>query len=409
VAQLLDHLIPFSILFIVWIGVYFIVGLYERQTLATMERTPAAIVQAQVSNVIIAALFFFFAPFFGVAPKTTLLIYLMVSVGMILLWRLLIAPHLYPRHRISALLIGEGTEIEAILHEIENNPRHGLVVEKRILPSEGSIMESVSKAVEGGGPSIIIIDSQHPKVEPHLRELYSLMFKNVRLIEAEHLYEEFFGRVPLSLINEQWFLRSDVRGERLAYEAVKYAMDLAVVVVGGVIAIPFCFAAAVALKATTPGPLFISQERIGRNGRTFRLVKFRSWLFDDQGDEELHKTNRITPVGKFLRRTRIDELPQLWNMLRGELSLIGPRPEIPKLVVTYEKEVPFYRARHFVKPGLSGWAQINDYDVPRGVVDVGKTSRKLTYDLYYLKHRSIVLDLHIALKTVRALLSRSGT
>ena len=139
------------------------------------------------------------------------------------------------------------------------------------------------------------------------------------------------------------------------------------------------------------------------------LVKLRTMLFYDAGDPEKQKMNRIIPFGKFLRVSRIDELPQLWNVLRGELSFVGPRPEFPKIAAVYEKEIPYYHARHVVPPGLSGWAQIKDYDAPKGPADVKRTRRKLSYDLYYVKHRSFALDIAIALKTIRALVSFSGT
>ena len=131
-------------------------------------------------------------------------------------------------------------------------------------------------------------------------------------------------------------------------------------------------------------------------------------LFNDHGDPERQKRNRVTPVGFFLRKTRIDELPQLWNVLTGDLSFVGPRPELPAIATTYERELPHYRLRYLASPGLSGWAQIYHHDAPRGPADVERTKQKLSYDLYYLKHRSFVLDLAIALKTLRALVSFSG-
>jgi lipopolysaccharide/colanic/teichoic acid biosynthesis glycosyltransferase len=138
-------------------------------------------------------------------------------------------------------------------------------------------------------------------------------------------------------------------------------------------------------------------------------VKLSSMRLNDHGDPELQKKNQVTRFGRFLRKTRIDELPQLWNILVGDLSFIGPRPELPALVEVYEHEIPQYRLRHLVTPGLSGWAQIRDYDAPRGGADVARTRRKLSFDLYYLKHRSFGLDLAIAIKTLRALISFSGT
>ncbi|MEZ4200594.1 MAG: sugar transferase [Candidatus Paceibacterota bacterium] len=137
-------------------------------------------------------------------------------------------------------------------------------------------------------------------------------------------------------------------------------------------------------------------------------MKFRSMTGRDQGDNALKSELTVTKTGAFLRKTRIDELPQLFNVLRGDLSFIGPRPEMPALASVYAEQIPFYNVRHYIKPGLSGWAQINDVDAPRGGVDVERTLSKLSYDLFYLKHRSLLLDIHIALKTLAALVMRTG-
>jgi lipopolysaccharide/colanic/teichoic acid biosynthesis glycosyltransferase len=139
------------------------------------------------------------------------------------------------------------------------------------------------------------------------------------------------------------------------------------------------------------------------------LYKFRSKNGSDSSHAALKSELRDTRVGIILRKTRIDELPQLINVLKGDLSFIGPRPEIPSLVTVYEKEIPYYTMRHLVKPGLSGWAQINNFDVPRGGIDVERTIDKLSFDLYYLRHRSLMLDIEIALKTVNTLVMRTGT
>jgi lipopolysaccharide/colanic/teichoic acid biosynthesis glycosyltransferase len=189
----------------------------------------------------------------------------------------------------------------------------------------------------------------------------------------------------------------------------KRVFDVSLALALLVVAVPLTCIAAAALFIEGGTP-FIRPERIGRGGKSIRLLKLRSMLIgDDRGDPELQKKNRVTRLGKLLRKTRVDELPQLWNVLIGELSFIGPRPEFPKIAEVYEREVPQYHMRHLIAPGLSGWAQIHDYDAPRGPADVVRTRRKVSYDLYYLKHRSFGLDLAIAIKTVRALLSFSGT
>jgi lipopolysaccharide/colanic/teichoic acid biosynthesis glycosyltransferase len=153
---------------------------------------------------------------------------------------------------------------------------------------------------------------------------------------------------------------------------------------------------------------FIFQERVGKNNTLIKIIKFRTMLFDDAGDPERQKKNRVTVLGAFLRKTQIDEMPQFWNVLMGELSLIGPRPEIPSLVAEYEKQIPYYAARHLLQPGISGWAQIRHASPPKWKLDVEATRNKLAYDLYYLKKRTVILDSIIILRTIHILLSRAG-
>jgi lipopolysaccharide/colanic/teichoic acid biosynthesis glycosyltransferase len=154
------------------------------------------------------------------------------------------------------------------------------------------------------------------------------------------------------------------------------------------------------IKFDDGGSVFFEQDRIGKNNKLIKVKKFRSMSADG--------SNIVTKTGKWLRKLRIDELPQLWSVLKGDMSMIGPRPEIPSLVRHYEEEIPYYNVRHLIKPGLSGWAQLYHTDPPKVSADSEKTRRKLSYDLYYIKNRSFMLDLKIALKTVKALLSRSG-
>ena len=166
---------------------------------------------------------------------------------------------------------------------------------------------------------------------------------------------------------------------------------------------------ALAIYLESPGPIFYSQGRVGRAGRTFQLIKLRSMVPDAEQDGQARwaeeKDKRVTRVGRFLRRTRLDELPQCLNVLRGEMSLIGPRPERPEFVTRLQKRIPFYRSRLAVRPGLTGWAQVN-YHYGSSVEDA---LVKLQYDLYYIKHKSLYLDLLILLKTIGVVLSFQDT
>jgi exopolysaccharide biosynthesis polyprenyl glycosylphosphotransferase len=224
------------------------------------------------------------------------------------------------------------------------------------------------------------------------------------------LYEEMTGRVPVHHLESDWVIRSFVDQVRSSavYEFFKRFMDI----VGGllglvafIIIFPF---AALAILIDSGWPIFYSQTRLGKGGTIFRIYKFRTMIKDAESDGDIRPATeddpRVTRVGNFLRRTRLDEMPQFLGVLRGEMSLVGPRAERPELVAAYQKQVPFYRARLLVKPGLTGWAQIN-YGY---VASVTETTIKLEYDLYYIKHRTLAMDFSIVLRTIGTVIRRSG-
>jgi lipopolysaccharide/colanic/teichoic acid biosynthesis glycosyltransferase len=233
-----------------------------------------------------------------------------------------------------------------------------------------------------------------------------MMAQGITFLEFSSLYEEIFDRVPLQYLDASRLIDT-LPKHHLLYDVAKRLFDLVLALAATTVAVPFILVG-VLLLALQGGEPFVLNERIGKGGRIFHIVKMRTMLFNDHGDPALQQKNRVTLLGQFLRRTRVDELPQLWNVLKGEVSFIGPRPELPKIAEVYNREIPQYQLRHLIAPGLSGWAQIHDADVPKGPADVVRTKRKLSFDLYYLKRRSFGLDLAIAFKTVRTLLSFSG-
>ena len=234
--------------------------------------------------------------------------------------------------------------------------------------------------------------------------------KGVDVTRMPILYEEMTGRVPIHHLESDWIIRSFVDGLSISgfYELFKRLMDIVGAMVGLlilVVALPFL---ALAIYFDSGLPIFYSQPRLGRGRSVFTIYKLRSMRKKLEASVDptttIENDPRITRVGNFLRRTRLDELPQFWNVLRGDMSLVGPRAEVPKLVNEYQKQVPFYRARLLVKPGLTGWAQIN-YGY---VSSVEETSIKLEYDLYYIKHRTLSMDFQIILRTIGTVLRRTG-
>jgi exopolysaccharide biosynthesis polyprenyl glycosylphosphotransferase len=234
--------------------------------------------------------------------------------------------------------------------------------------------------------------------------------RGVEVIRMPTMYEEMTGRVPVHHLESDWAIRSFVDDARVSgtYELLKRLMDL----VGGTMGILLFLAsypfAALATLLNSGLPILYAQTRLGLAGRLFVIYKFRTMRQDAEGDGEVRTTleqdPRVTRVGGFLRRTRLDELPQFWNVLRGEMSLVGPRAERPELIASYQKQIPFYRSRFLVKPGLTGWAQIN-HGYAATVYD---TVVKLEYDLYYITHRDLWMDIRIVLRTVGTVIGFRG-
>src|SRR5271157_301084 len=234
--------------------------------------------------------------------------------------------------------------------------------------------------------------------------------RGVEVTRMPILYEEMAGRVPVHHLESDWMIRSFTDEMRVSrfYELVKRLMDILGGAVGLLlfgISFPFIL---IATWIDSGFPIFYSQTRLGQGGQVFKIYKYRTMHREAEADGEarlaLENDPRVTRVGIFLRQTRLDELPQFWNILNGEMSLVGPRAERPELVAEFQKQIPFYRARLLVKPGLTGWAQIN-YGY---VANVKETVVKLEYDLYYIKHRSLIMDIIIVLRTIGTVMSRKG-
>ncbi len=407
----MEHLRPFSLLFVAWVGVFFIAGLYESRSIILERRViSATLLTAQIINVIIAALFFFLIPIFGIAPKTLLFIYLVVSFLCVFVWRVVLFPQLGFQKKENALVVGAGVEINELVDALRVARHAPARIAAVINPGKEPLVLAVKEAVARTRPRFIIADFTNQEVLESFPELYNYLAQGIRFFDALTLYEEVFGRVPLSAVNERWVADNVSRTSNRLYDLVKRVMDISIASIAGVvslIAYPFVM---LALKLQDGGSPFVALDRVGRNNQVFRLVKFRSMSGNDNADygKSGATTLTVTPVGKMLRTSRLDEIVQFWNVVKGDMSLIGPRPEAPALVALYEKNIPYYGVRHLVRPGLSGWAQLYHDNHPHHGAEVEATREKLSYDLYYIKYRSLLLDVTIALKTIKKLVTRSG-
>lgn len=400
------YFVPFLFLSFLWIFVFFVAGLYDRQSLVFRQKLPGMILNAQIANSLIAIVFFyFFSSYLHIAPKTILALYLVISFVLVATWRLFGEVHLGVKRQERAILIGAGDEMRMLREEVNDRGHYNIKFVSSISLDhiEGIDFQSeVVKRVYSEPIASIVIDLRNEKAEMILPSLYNLIFSGVRFLDMNKVYEEVFERIPLSLVRYNWFLENISALSHVGYGLLKRFMDIVLAIILGVFSLLLYPLVALAIKLDDQGPIFIVQDRVGKNNALIKIIKFRSMASDAAGRLS------VTRVGTFLRMSRVDELPQLWNVILGELSLVGPRPELPDLVKIYEREIPYYNVRHLVTPGLSGWGQVKDYNVPRGTADVDRTRIKLSYDLYYIKNRSFVLDIVIALRTIRTLLSRSG-
>ncbi len=408
-TTLSTHLAPFSVLFVSWVLISFISGLYEKHTLNLKKKLPKILTQVQVVNAIVSIAFFYFIPYFNITPKVILFIYLVVSLIIMVAWRMAIAETLGQRRRVKALLLArKSADVSDLHNEINNNPRYGTHFVEWIDLSTKIDSEEIMNHVRAHKITLVVADFSDQSVNELMPTLYKLIFSGVEFEDIQSLYEEVFDRVPLSLVSDTWFLQNVSSTPKTAFDAIKRLTDIVAAAIVGVISLVFYPFIYIAIKLDDRGQLFITQERIGKNNKIIKIVKFRTMTSNDNGKYEAGGTKlKVTRVGAFLRQMRLDELPQLWNVFVGHVSLVGPRPELPAIAKTYEEAIPYYNVRHIVKPGLSGWAQIYGEHAHHGI-GVSETANKLSYDLYYIKNRSVFLDIKIGLQTLKILFSFVG-
>jgi exopolysaccharide biosynthesis polyprenyl glycosylphosphotransferase len=244
----------------------------------------------------------------------------------------------------------------------------------------------------------VVVDAKLASLAAVGAALLTCLQHQCRVTDRATFHERLLGEVPVADINAQWFLSADVQSTT-GYEAAKRLVDVVAALIGLLLTLPAWPLIALAIRLESRGSALFRQTRVGRYERPFTIFKFRTMRLDAEADGvrwAARNDARVTRIGQFLRRSRLDELPQLWNILRGEMSLVGPRPERPEFVAQLARAIPLYGQRHLIKPGLTGWAQIH-YGYGASVEE---TQRKLCFDLYYLKHRAVDFDLAIIIRTI---------
>ncbi|MGA2049854.1 MAG: TIGR03013 family XrtA/PEP-CTERM system glycosyltransferase [Terracidiphilus sp.] len=253
----------------------------------------------------------------------------------------------------------------------------------------------------------VIVAMENRRGSMPVRELLDLRLKGVVVEDAGTLMERLLGKLPLEGLNPSTLIFTQGFNVRASQQIVRRLISMTVAFIGLAICLPFIPLIILAVRLSSPGPIFFRQTRVGLRGRHFSVIKFRTMRQDAEAHGAVWATKddpRVTSLGRFMRKTRLDEIPQLWNVLRGEMGFVGPRPERPEFVQWLASEIPFYELRHMIRPGITGWAQVR-YQYGASLAE---TKQKLEYDLYYVKHLSVGLDLLIMFETIKTIILRRG-
>jgi sugar transferase (PEP-CTERM system associated) len=349
------------------------------------------------------------------------LITLPLTLGLAVGWRLSIHYFLgHPNIGERILIVGSGPMAVELAREAlerrdagyriigfaDNDPE--LLGKSLINPRVIGLTSELSKLVRRENVDRIIVAMGERRGQFPTDELLRLSLSgNVSIEEGASFYERLTGRVHLDMMRPSWLIFSSRGRQARLNSLARVAMHRGVALVGAILSLPIAILTAILIKIDSPGPVLYKQERVGRNGRAFTLMKFRSMRTDAEKDGPVWAQNaddRATRVGRIIRKIRVDEIPQFWNILRGEMSFVGPRPERPHFVAQLAEEIPFYEQRHLIAPGLTGWAQIK-YPYGSSIEDA---RQKLQYDLYYIKNQSLILDAVILFETVKTILFGRG-
>ena len=411
------HLWPFTIIFLLWLIIFYISNLYNLNLAINNLKFFQLSGKALAITGLISLAFFYLIPQINIAPKRNLFIFIVIFAVLFVLWRQFYNWSLksyLPKNHLA--IIGFNEQVQELINELQKKPHLGFIVSFIVdnnatdqslnniplIKDIGQMKQLINKNKISN-----IILTADPHYSDNLRSaLFDCLPLKINYISLPNFYEAITGKIPLDAINQMWFLENLNEGSKSWFNKIKYFYDFILAVLILLITLPFWLLIALIIKMESRGPVFIIMPRLGQDNKIFNLIKFRT--MKEEGNDRsptIANDPRITKFGSFLRKTRLDEVPQMINVIRGEMSFVGPRPERPELALELEKQIPFYRERLLVKPGLTGSDQISgEYHSP-----IREDSlKKLQYDLFYIKNRSLYLDISIILKTIATVLSRKG-
>ncbi len=390
------HAKPFTFAFVIWLAVFYVVGLYDDDAVRGRIELASRTAEALAAAFLLSLAVFYFMPGIGIAPKTNLLLATALFAGLFYGWRIL-ALHLFSRRRfhLRVLFLGEDAGLGEVLSQ---NPHLGYSCLG--VADESSVRELPAC-------DLIVVSRRLQGNAALTTRLYRKFFERAAIVDLPTFYEKIRHAVPESALDERWIVDNLAGQDSPMYEHAKRLFDVVASILLCIPSLPVAPLIAAIIRIESRGPAFYSQTRVGKGGRPFTMLKFRTMRVDAEKDGIAFATEndpRVTRFGRFLRATRLDELPQLWNILRGDMSFVGPRPERPEVEAELAKTIPLFPVRHLVRPGLTGWAQVS---APYAATHEDHLL-KLRHDLYYLKYRSLTLDAAIVLKTIYSVLKRKG-
>ncbi|MCX6747909.1 MAG: sugar transferase [Candidatus Nomurabacteria bacterium] len=387
------HFYPFIILYLAWVLIFYLFGLYDlfkiKPTIPHLRQFGIAILLCFA----VGALFFYFVPIFGIAPKTNL-IYQMVSFGLLSFLFRRIVYMLYSSQIVRpAILVGKTSYLNELHATIDTNPQVGLKV---VFCTEDLTL--ALKKYSALKNSVFVFEKLTEQIPE--KNIISLYQNKNEILDIARAYERYLYKIPVGYINQTWIIESINTKKEIAYDFFTKIIDKVLAIILLLISSPFLFIVSIIIYLSDRGSILYTQNRVGLNNKIFKLYKLRSMKTNaEEAGAVWAKENdaRVTPIGKIIRKLHIDEIPQMLNVLKGDISLVGPRPERPEFVEKLSKVIPNYELRHIIKPGFTGWAQIK-FHYARTEND---SKEKFEYDLYYIKNRNIFMNLGIILRTIQ--------
>ena len=403
-----------------YLGLFYFQDLYEITRRRTRAWVATSVLTASAKATVLVAIVAFAIPAFDYGRRFYL-VYMLSSSTVLLLWRVAVNRLIFDRLSIGVMAFGFAEYAPLLAEEAERLGQLGWRFLGFASYADGASrsliagaqphtihqVSSIDDLTRRFNPNILVLlgDGDHA---PSVRELVKCRSRGIQVFDFETFYELTTGKLPLPFVRESWLLYAPGFAGSHWQRLIERGLDIVAALALALATLPLSLATAIAIKLDSEGPVFYSQDRVGLDGAVFRVRKFRSMRQDAERTSGAvwasAEDPRITRVGRVIRKLRIDELPQLLNVLRGDMSLVGPRPERPEIVARLSEEIAYYDYRHFVRPGITGWAQVC---YPYGA-SVGDAREKLCYDLYYIKNWSLFFDLQIILQTVKVVIFGRG-